>query len=360
MPHARDITKPSYVALRAGLSALHHTGLSALFKNRLQGWGSVLCLHHVCPAEENNTGFAPNSKLEITPQFLNDLIIKLRRDGFETVSLATAVASLKSGIKPEKPFAVFTLDDGYRDNLIYAKPVFDRLNCPYTIFVTPGFVDGTAAIWWRTLEKMVACHDHLRIVDDGKVFDLKSQTTLQKSNAFDQLFDYVEHLLQDRQRATVRKFASQFDHDWAGEASSAVMNWAELRAISQSPLCTLGAHTNNHLALRHLPGVHSFAEMLQSKQRLEHEIGLPVAYFAYPYGDAVAAGPREFELAAKIGFDASLTTRKGVLFPAHAHHLQALPRIMVSGRFQTLRHVETLMNGLPTAMINRGRKVNVG
>jgi hypothetical protein len=45
-----------------------------------------------------------------------------------------------------------------------------------------------------------------------------------------------------------------------------------------------------------------------------------------------------------------------VLFPAHARHLLALPRISVNGLFQDARRFETLLSGVPTLLWNRGRR----
>ncbi len=43
------------------------------------------------------------------------------------------------------------------------------------------------------------------------------------------------------------------------------------------------------------------AEIVESSRRIEVELGERPKYFSYPYGDASAAGPREFALAAKAG-----------------------------------------------------------
>jgi peptidoglycan/xylan/chitin deacetylase (PgdA/CDA1 family) len=115
----------------------------------------------------------------------------------------------------------------------------------------------------------------------------------------------------------------------------------------------------NHYAVAKLSADDCRRELEQSKQIIERELGEPVQYFAYPYGDEPAAGPRDFQIAGNAGFEASVTTRKGTVFPGHAQHLQALPRIMVSGRYQKIRYIDALISGAPTALLNKFSRVNV-
>jgi peptidoglycan/xylan/chitin deacetylase (PgdA/CDA1 family) len=72
----------------------------------------------------------------------------------------------------------------------------------------------------------------------------------------------------------------------------------------------------------------------------------------------VDTGPREFRIAADLGFKTAVTTRPGVLFRKHRDYLTALPRLSVNGEFQRQRYVKVLMSGAATAMWNGFRRVN--
>ncbi len=350
---------PKLLALRTGLKVLQGSGLAALLRGWLQGIGSIFCLHQICPGGGLEEGFAPNSKIEITPEFLRELIDLVRARGFETVSLAAMVERLKTGNVGGKPMAVFTLDDGYRDNLIYAKPVFEELNCPYTIFVAPAIADGTCNLWWRTVEQVVAASDHVKVSLAGRNFDLASRTVQQKQIAFRELFLHLYNLDQHEQRRLVDGLAKAHAIDHQAYCARVAMNWVELREISKSPLCTIGAHTVNHFALAMMDAEDARSEIKNSKSRIESELGRSVDFFAYPYGDGPTAGAREFALAQEAGFAASVTTRKGVIWPNDVKHLQSLPRIMISGRYQERVMVDALISGLPTALLNTFRPVHL-
>ena len=138
------------------------------------------------------------------------------------------------------------------------------------------------------------------------------------------------------------------------------MRWDELRMMAAEPLCTVGAHTMTHPMLaKHADDI-ARHEVTASKRRLEEEFGRDVRHFSYPVGDPASAGLREFAIARAAGFETAVTTRPGVLFPEHAAHLMALPRMSLNGLFQTVGEVRTLLSGLPTAMQNRFRRLNVG
>ena len=67
-------------------------------------------------------------------------------------------------------------------------------------------------------------------------------------------------------------------------------------------------------------------ELLRSRERLEAMTGQPVRHVAYPFG---AAGPREFALAAELGFETGVTTRQDYVRCRRAS-LHALPRLRVA------------------------------
>ncbi|MGH6873498.1 MAG: polysaccharide deacetylase family protein, partial [Aestuariivirgaceae bacterium] len=124
------------------------------------------------------------------------------------------------------------------------------------------------------------------------------------------------------------------------------------------PLCTIGAHTVQHCALAKLSAGEAVAEITGSVERIGSEIGQRPRFFAYPYGDPQSAGAREFELAQAAGMEAAVTTRKGLLFPAHAQRLTALPRVSINGGFQELRYLDVLLSGTAFALWNGVRQAN--
>ena len=344
--------------LGACFDAMRYSGAAALARPFLAGHGAIFCLHHVLPGGGLQNGFAPNAKLEITPDFLRQIIGLVQAAGYECLSIGAALERLKSG-KADRPFAVFTLDDGYRDNLEHAYPVFKKFNCPFTICVSPRIADGTCELWWRGLEVIIAAQSHVNFDISGQKIIQPTETDQQKWQAWNTALPLLQSMPEHDQRHWIRRNCESVGIDLNAMCRKAAMTWDEIRSINRDPLTTIGAHTLNHHNLMRLELGEAKREIRESGQRIAEELGEPTRHFAYPYGNVDAAGPREFALCAAAGYASSVTTRLGNVLPAHREHMQALPRIMVSGRFQNPRYISTLMSGLPGFLFNRGKRVHV-
>jgi peptidoglycan/xylan/chitin deacetylase (PgdA/CDA1 family) len=136
------------------------------------------------------------------------------------------------------------------------------------------------------------------------------------------------------------------------------MSWDELKSFADDPLVTIGAHTITHCNLARQTEEIASHEMATSRARIESALGRPVLHLAYPYGDKIAAGPREFALARSAGFKTAVTTRPGMIFPESAGHLTALQRVSLNGNYQDARILPVLTSGAATAMWNGFRRID--
>ena len=164
---------------------------------------------------------------------------------------------------------------------------------------------------------------------------------------------------EDRLLAVVGELAAEQGVDGRGLVETLCMDWTEIEALARHPLATVGAHTLTHPRLARLDAAAMRTELGAAKSLIAERLGLPVAHLAYPVGDPGSAGRREFDAAAAFGYASAVTTRPGLVHPAHAAHLTALPRLSVNGLWQDLRHLEVLLSGVAFALWNRGRTLNV-
>lgn len=346
--------------LRTGLDLLYASRIYRAFAPFWVGRGVIFMLHHIRPApvRSKGTGYHPNDILEITPEFLSDVISHVNKSGIEILSMESAVERLQQPGR-QAPFAVFTIDDGYLDNFEYALPVFEKFKCPFTVFVTPKIIDGTCELWWQALEQIINAQDEITCRLEGQNLTFKTISQQDKQQAYQEIYWQLRYMDQPAQRVFIREFAEKYSLDLNDLCARQAMNWQQIRELNTHPLATIGAHSVNHYALGLLSETEALAELIESRNWIMEETGTKPDFFCYPYGDPKSAGVRDFELARRVGYKASVTTRKGLLYDGHADHLSALPRVSLNGDYQDLKYIDLYLSGAPFAMWNRFRKLNV-
>lgn len=337
--------------LKGGLDALHYSGASSALAPLTRGVGIIFMMHHIRPAHDEP--FDPNGLLAITPDFLAAAVRRVRDRGWDIVSISEAVERLSAPQPPNaRPFAAFTIDDGYRDNLEHALPVMKAAGAPFTVYVTSGLPQGEAELWWVALEQVIARTTSIAFAHNGASETIATDTLAAKHTAWKRLYPIIRNAAEDEQRAMVRDLCTRYGVSQEAICRDLAMNWDEVRKLAADPLVTIGAHTVNHFAVVKLDADRARAEMDEGARVIEAETGVRPKHFAYPYGDAGSAGPRDFEIAKQLGFTSAVTTRKGVLTAKHRDHLFALPRVALNGNLQSLRYVDVLLTGAPFFFFN--------
>ena len=344
-PEARS-PAPDPSLMRTGLLTLHALRGHRIAPRALAGIGVIFMLHRVRSASPDP--FQPNRLLEVTPNFLEETIRLVKRLGYDCVDLDEAARRIEAG--NERKFAVFTLDDGYRDNLTEALPVFERCETPFTVYLATDLPDGTANLWWITLEEIIRKARQVTVELEGKTEVWLCTNTEEKKAAWNRIYWGLRKKPEAEMRTAIAGLAAQYDIPVASIAQDAAMSWDELRKLSAHPLARIEAHTAGHFALSGLNESAARAEVERGLARHEAELGARPRHFSYPYGDHGSADERDFRLIADMGFRTATTTRKGLIMPRHKQRMCALPRLSLNGEFQDIRMVETLLSGLPFAL----------
>lgn len=339
-----------YSVIKAAFEALTYLRLPRLVRNLSSSRGVIFTLHRVLP--EPVADFAPNSILQVTPDFLDAMIVKVRDLGFDTVSMDEAVRRLKSD-KPERRFVVFTFDDAYRDNLIHALPILRTRKCPFTLYVPTAFVDGVGEVWWQALEDIIARRKGLSIEIDGETDYHSCKTTGEKAALFTQVYRYMRRIDEDARVKLMREIAKQTGFDLSGHCRSLIMDWSELQTFAEEPLCTIGAHTVHHYELAKLSSARARSEMLESIRTLDIQLGVRPKHFSYPIGGRASAGEREYSIARDLKIASAVTTLPGGLYRRHGDMPWALPRISLNGNFQNVRYASLFVTGALFSLIGR-------
>ena len=155
--------------------------------------------------------------------------------------------------------------------------------------------DLTDVKHWQEGKKDLPAKTAIITFDDGfKDFETTAWPTLKKHG-----FPAIVFLPTDRIGA---------DENWAGANDPArpLMDWDTIRALHQDG-ASFGSHTLTHAELPAIDAKTLEKELIQSRQRLEEELGAPAPTIAPPYGatseDVRTAIARHYDLAVGTGFD---------------------------------------------------------
>ncbi|MBV8925312.1 MAG: polysaccharide deacetylase family protein [Bradyrhizobium sp.] len=343
--------------IRAGLEVLYFSGAHILLRPIFSGVGALFMLHHVRPGRDDD--FQPNRHLEVTPQFLRATLAHLKSRDIDIITLDEVHQRLRSE-NFSRRFACFTFDDGYRDNRDHALPVMREFSAPFTVYVASDFAEGTGRLWWIELERAIASASSVEVDMGSGSLRFDASTASAKQAAFDRLHDWLRSLPEHDVQREVSGLCARHGIDQAAICRNLCMSWDELKAFAGDPLVAIGGHSITHCNLARQSEAVALKEMTVSRARIEEKLQRPVVHLAYPYGDKIAAGLREFALASAAGYKTAVTTRPGMVFPENAEHLTALPRVSLNGNYQDARILPVLTSGAATAMWNGFRRIDTG
>ncbi|WP_144576783.1 polysaccharide deacetylase family protein [Agrobacterium sp. DE0009] len=342
VPPLRQIAR--YAMIRAGLELSALRPVRSAFPS-FGGRGVIFTLHHVRPGAAISA-FAPNVQLSVTPEFLEEAIQAALESGLVPVHLHDLPALLADP-RDTRSFCAFTLDDGYRNNSQFAAPIFRKYAVPYTIFITPGFVERTRSLWWETAAALTEKATSFEFDFGMGPEQVPCVSPSQKAEAFTRLEDFVQKSEEDEAVKRIDHAASRHGIDPLAIVDELVMDAVELGMLSKDPLVHLGAHTMTHVNMCKIDAERLAYEIAESTRRVESYSGQRPRSFSYPYGWVTAAGAREAKAVYDAGYPVAVTTQAGTISRQNLERPTQLSRVSLNGRFQKKRFVKALISGLP-------------
>ncbi len=307
------------------------------------GIGISFMLHRVLPASLRNQ-YTFNRDLAITPEHLETVIVYLRKKGCQFASMDQLHEVLQSGRKPKQKLVCLTLDDGYRDNLEYGLPVFQKYQVPVTIYVTNCFPNHNAMLWWYWLEDKLQKNHQLTIQAPSLQKEYKWATLQQAETIFPQIRTELKSLPKREITDALKKTFGKDDEMIQQELSKISLTWEEVRQLSIEPLVTIGAHTMNHLSLKTLTDAELEYEITASRQELQAKTGKTMLHFAYPYGTHAEAHIREYK-AARRHFTTAVLNYRGNISMGQRDYQECIPR-MALAESTTPQKLDYMLNGI--------------
>ena len=232
---------------------------------------------------------------------------------FRIVSLDELSFDLRHGVVRPSTVAV-TVDDGYRDILTLAAPVFRRHKIPVSLFVVSDFVEEGRWIWTdrfrfvfdRAPRGRVEIHHRgsVHVVEIRNERDRQGQELYWRESAKGMSVAERDDLL----GAIALAWRIEIPREPLPEYRA--LSWAELRALA-AECFDVGGHTRTHPILSRIPRHLLWDEIAGCKEVIERAIGVPVRHFAYPNGRREDYSASAVMAVAKAGYAAAVTSIPG-------------------------------------------------
>src|SRR6185369_2192048 len=216
----------------------------------------VLIYHHI----NSHSG----DTVTVTPEVFEAQMAFLVKSGFTTLSIDDLMEALSKGQKISKKAVVLTFDDGWLDNYLYAIPVLKRLKFHASFFIITGRVDSSS---------------------NGGIRD------------------FSDIPLHEAAKVCIQ----------SGESNRVVLDWDLIRSIEEDELFRFYSHTVSHRRCAELTRAELINELVESKLRLESELGRACPYLCWPYGSYT---DDTIKAAEESGYTGLFTTDNGFCDPA--------------------------------------------
>lgn len=330
--------------------------LDRLLSPWFRGHGVALMFHRVLE-ENQRSRWTGLRGLEVSMAFYSEILDYFVKNRFKFLSAAELAESMLHGQCPSK-FVVVTFDDGYKDNATYVAEEMVRRKLPWTLYVTSSFPDHTSRCWWYALGYLLVQNQTLNLQPLGRpAISLTGLGYDQRNQLYTELRElFHKNWTTTKMQEVIEKWFQDHGQDLAKISAQLSASWEDLTHLSRNG-CDIGAHTVHHPNLLELEKSTVLQEMTEGSKRLQEKLKLPIKTFAYPFGDRSSAGAREVECAKEAGYLMAFTTRNGWIFPRHSQHLHTLPRINVSGSFNTFNDFKARLNGFATLRESGLRRV---
>ena len=231
----------------------------------------------------------------------------LRRRRHRLVSIDQVVAARRGMAAPLGRAVAFTVDDGYEDQAEIAS-VFARFECPVSVFLTTGFVDGVVVPWWDQLAEILdrAPAGVEAEWPDGPVHVRADDPRRPTLRALEERCKEWPPEVRDAAVATLAAAAATDVPSTPG-ANGRPLAWDRARELERSGLVAFGPHTVTHPVLRVLDDESAAAEIGGSWRRVQDELAAPLPVFCYPNGRATDFGERDVGLVRAAGCVGAVT-----------------------------------------------------
>jgi len=264
---------------------------------------------------------------------------------YHVITCAHLAAWLR-GERDLPPYAaVITFDDGYADNYTYAYPILKARSLPAVFFLVSDFM-GTDTPWYWDRAAYCFAHSQKTSAALPLLGPVSWASSAERRRVVKRWVGQAKHLPEAERQRALSDLPGALGVNVPGDAFAGLyLSWDQVREMSQNGM-EFGSHTADHPILTHIPLAQVEQELVNSREKIEAEIGKPVIAFAYPNGGYADFSSEVTRRVAQAGYQVAFTLIGGAARYAEVRkNPLAIRRIPLSGLDTFPRFLTKLMFG---------------
>ena len=286
--------------------------IEKLFKNKNKNCYFILMFHRIIHKKEPDVLLQGGMYVDLNT-FKKQILYLNNKYTIISLDKILNIIDLKLKGEVNKPYCIFTFDDGWKDFYENAYPILLSFKIHATVFLPTDYIGTNKQFWTDKLAHILCKMEkedsafinsrYKNIIKD--IGDLRGSVEARLESAvkilkslpmenIEQILDEIAERLKLKSEADVNSFLS----------------WEEVREMYNSGIVSFGSHTKSHKILTTASEKVIQDELLQSRKKLIEEGVVSPSFipFTYPngnYTDKIAKMVKE------AGYALALTTESG-------------------------------------------------
>lgn len=228
---------------------------------------------------------------------------------YNPVPMCRVADALRSGNSLPHNAIAITVDDGFRDFLTNAQPVFSKYGIPSTVFVVTDFLDRKIWPWFSKIEYMIARTSSHSIQFLGRELIIRND----RLRVAVRMTDVLTGLTNVERMAEMEALEWQLGIEVPADPppEHEALTWDEVRRLAAEGV-EFGSHTRTHPVLSRVSGMAELQQEIDgSKRRLDEELQVATLHFSYPFGRHADFNDQTVALVRRSGFVTAATAERG-------------------------------------------------
>ncbi len=201
--------------------------------------------------------------------------------------------------------SIITFDDGYRDNLAHALPILQESKLPAIVYLTTGHVGTQTPLYWD-----LAAHCFRQAAPGTYCLPKIGERVLQPETLDRVALEWISAIkgnVPDQRNRAALALADVLNVEVDPMVFKGLyLSWDDVRAMHAMGV-EFGAHTVTHPILSTLSAMQAQQEIVDSKRKIEEELGKSISSFAYPNGLPNDYAEIHADMVQKAGFKMAVT-----------------------------------------------------